>query len=149
MTAIHIRKATSEDMSGVHELVRQLATYEKAPHEVITTPEEYRNDYADGVFDCLVAVQGHEIVGIALYFLAYSTWKGRMYYLDDLVVREKMRGKGIGHQLFDALIEEARKNDIRRIKWQVLDWNAPAIHFYEKYKACFDKEWWNGSIEVG
>ncbi len=145
---ISIRKATIEDMTDIHRLVYQLAVYEKAPEEVTTTPDQYRRDFANHVFDCLVAIVDSQIVGIALYFVAYSTWKGPMIYLDDFVVDVRHRGQGIGHQLFDALLLEAKNKNIHRVKWQVLDWNTPAIRFYEKYNASFDKSWWNGTITI-
>ncbi len=88
------------------------------------------------------------IVAFALYYIRYSTWKGQVMYLEDIIVTEKMRGKGIGTMLMDRLIEEAREKGFKRISWQVLDWNEPAIKFYKKYGASFDPEWLNASLEL-
>jgi GNAT superfamily N-acetyltransferase len=144
---IHIRKATARDMEAVHALVRELAEFEREPAAVITTPEIYRRDFEAGVFDVLVAEDGAgEVVGMVLYFTAYSTWKGKMVYLDDFVVKQALRGRGIGRMLFEALLEETEKKGVALLKWQVLDWNEPAQEFYKKYGAEIEKNWWNGKI---
>lgn len=143
---VDIRPATLHDIPAIHDLVRELAIYEKAEEEFIASPEEYKKDFQDGVFRCQVAEANREIVGMALYYLTYSTWKGRMLYLEDFVVREAFRRKGIGQQLFDAFLEDARQSGCRLVKWQVLDWNDPAIRFYEKNRATLETEWWNGKI---
>ena len=117
-------------MTDVQGLVRELADYESGLHKVITTPLSYAKDFEDGVFDAIVAEVDGEIVGMALYFLAYSTWRGRMMYLEDFIVKESMRGQGIGVKLFDAFLEESRKKGVALVKWQVLRWNEPAINFY-------------------
>jgi GNAT superfamily N-acetyltransferase len=146
---ISVRKGTKEDMPAVHALILELAVFEKAPEEVKTSAESM---VADGfgdrpAFECLVAEVEGRVVGAAVYFSKYSTWKGRGIYLDDIVVTESMRGSGIGTRLFNALIAEARREGARQLHWQVLDWNAPAIRFYEKYKAHFDAEWINCKID--
>ncbi len=141
-----IRKATVADLPAIHGLVRELAVYEKAGPEFIATLEEYREDFKQGVFEAQVAELDGQIVGMALYYMTYSTWKGKMLYLEDFVVKDSYRGKGIGQRLFDAFLEEARKKHCRLVKWQVLDWNTPALRFYEKNKAIIEKEWWNGKI---
>ncbi len=143
---IHIRPAVEADMTAVHALVQELAFYEKAPQEVVTTPQQYVQDFRDKCFDCLVADMGGQIVGLAFYFMAYSTWKGKMLYLEDLVVQEAYRGKGIGRRLFEAVLEEGRRRRCRLVKWQVLDWNEPAIAFYRTFGAVLETEWWNGKI---
>ena len=145
---IEIRKATTGDMSAVLNLVKALALYEKAPEEVRTTLEEYVEDFEEGIFDVIVAEQGSEIVGIVLYFITFSTWKGRMMFLEDFVVKEDLRGQGIGKVLFEALIEEAKYLGCKLMKWQVLDWNEPAINFYNKYGASYESEWWNVRITI-
>lgn len=149
MTQPVIRKATPADMAGVHALVRELALYEKAPDQVITDPESFQLDLSDRWFDCLVAeAAGGEIVGIALYYRAYSTWRGRMIYLDDLVVKESERGNGTGLRLLKALARVGLDEKATRIKWQVLDWNAPAIRFYERLGAEISQEWYNCTLET-
>lgn len=145
MTAT-IRKATLADIPAIHDLVRELAIYENAEDEFIASPEEYRRDFQEDVFRCQVAEVKKQVVGMVLYYMTYSTWKGRMLYLEDFVVQEAFRQKGIGQQLFDAFLDDARQEGCRMVKWQVLDWNEPAVHFYEKNKAVIEKEWWNGKI---
>ena len=144
--SVQIRKATQDDIPAIHDLVRELAIYEKAEQEFIASQEEYRRDFADGVFQCQVAESDDQVVGMVLYYMTYSTWKGKMMYLEDFVVREAFRQKGIGQMLFDAFLAAAKKEGCRMVKWQVLDWNAPAIAFYEKNRAIIEKEWWNGKI---
>ena len=132
-------------MEAVMALIKELAEYEKAPDEVITNANLLRDDgFGDNpLFKCLVAEVNEEIVGIALYYPKYSTWKGRCLYLEDLVVRESARRMGIGKMLFDRLVSEARDFGAQRLEWQVLDWNGPAIKFYEKINANLDDEWIN------
>lgn len=144
--AITIRKATHEDMAAIHALVRELAEYEKGLHNVTTTPETFSNDFANGIFDAFVAERDREIKGMALYHMAFSTWRGRMMYLEDFVVKESERRSGIGALLFDAFLEEAKRQDVALVKWQVLRWNEPAISFYKKYNTLFDDEWVDGKI---
>jgi GNAT superfamily N-acetyltransferase len=140
-----VRKGTKDDMAAVYALVCELALFEKAPEQVITSVEQMQRDGfgEHPVFYSLVAVLEGKIVGAAVYFLKYSTWKGKGVYLDDIVVTESCRGKGIGSALFDALLVETRRLEANQLHWQVLDWNTPAIHFYEKYKAEMDGEWIN------
>jgi predicted N-acetyltransferase YhbS len=138
---VNIRKANEGDIPTIHALVRELAEYEKGLHKVTTTPESYLNEFRNGSFEALVAEVGGNIVGMALFYPVFSTWRGRMLYLEDFIVKEKERGKGIGAKLFEAFIEEAKEKDVAVVKWQVLDWNAPGINFYRKYKTEFDKEW--------
>jgi GNAT superfamily N-acetyltransferase len=144
--SLRIRQAKQDDIPAIHDLVRELAIYEKAEQEFIASQEEYRRDFADGVFQCQVAESDSQVVGMVLYYMTYSTWKGKMMYLEDFVVREAFRQKGIGQMLFDAFLAAAKKEGCRMVKWQVLDWNAPAIAFYEKNRAIIEKEWWNGKI---
>ena len=144
---IRIRRALSADLPGIHALVRELAAYERAEDEFVASLEDYRRDFEAGVFEALVAEQpGQGLLGMALYYLAYSTWKGRMLFLEDFVVREAYRRHGIGQQLFDAFLLEASCKGCRLVKWQVLDWNEPALAFYAKNKAAIEKGWWNGKI---
>jgi GNAT superfamily N-acetyltransferase len=143
---ITTRKATVEDMPAVHDLVRELAVYEHAENELTATVEDYRRDFEAGIFNVILAEEEGLVVGIALYHFAYSTWKGRMMYLEDFVVTGSRRGQGIGKILFDAFLEECRVQECRVVKWQVLDWNEPALNFYKKYAAVIETNWWNGKI---
>jgi GNAT superfamily N-acetyltransferase len=143
-----IRAAVKEDCSAMMELIKELALYEKAPHEV-TVSFEHVVESGFGpnpVWWAFVAEQEGKVIGFALYYIRYSTWKGQRLYLEDLLVTEALRGKGIGSLLFDRLIEECRLKKYSGMVWQVLDWNEPAINFYKKYNANLDPEWVNGSL---
>jgi GNAT superfamily N-acetyltransferase len=147
--SIVIRKAERTDCVRMMELVRELALYEKAPQEVTVTQAHFEESGfgPNPVWWAFVAEVDGVVQGIALYYIRYSTWKGRRMFLEDLVVSENARGKGLGKLLFDRLIEEAKEKNFSGMVWQVLEWNEPAINFYKKYNAKFDPEWWNGSIE--
>ena len=145
---IQIRKAKKDDLVAVRELVVELAIYEKEPNAVTATLTDYENAFDENIFEVLVAVVEGEIIGIALYYMTYSTWKGKMLYLEDLVVKEKYRSKGIGQLLFDTLKEEAAQKEAILMKWQVLDWNTPAIRFYEKNQATLEGEWMNCKLFI-
>lgn len=136
-----IRKASENDIPDIHRLVRELAEYERGLNKVTTTTESYLLDFKEQVFDAFVAELDGRVVGMALYFLVFSTWRGRMLYLEDFVVEETQRGSGIGKLLFDAFMEEAKNQKVALVKWQVLEWNEPAINFYKKYDTDFDGEW--------
>jgi GNAT superfamily N-acetyltransferase len=141
--SINIRKGNKDDLPRVLELIRELALFEKAPDEVENTVKDMEEDGfgQDAAYKLLVAEMDNKIVGIAVYFIKYSTWKGKGIYLDDLLVTEEYRGKGIGKKLFDEVIDEAKKINAKQMHWQVLDWNTPAIDFYKKYGASIDAEW--------
>ena len=144
---ISIRQANSSDLPAIHDLVRELAIYEEGEHEFIATLEEYKRDFEKGWFECQIAEnQENTILGMVLYYETFSTWKGRMLYLEDFVVKEKYRRYGVGQKLFDAFLVTAKEKNCSLIKWQVLDWNTPALKFYEKNSAIIEKEWWNGKI---
>jgi GNAT superfamily N-acetyltransferase len=147
---ITIRKAVKEDCPRLLELIQELATYEKAPNDVTVTLDHFIESGfgKHPVWWTFVAEADNEVVGFALYYIRYSTWKGQAMYLEDIIVTNEMRGKGIGKLLFDRLIEEAREKKFNRIIWQVLDWNEPAINFYKKYNAEFDDSWINCSMYV-
>ena len=149
-TSLNIRKAVKSDCPRLMELVRELADYEKAPNEVTVTLGHFEESGfgKNPVWWALVAEVEGKIEGFALYYIRYSTWKGRAMYLEDIVVTEKMRGRKIGRQLFEKLIEEAKEKGLKRIVWQVLEWNEPAINFYKKYNTRFDGEWVNCSLEI-
>jgi GNAT superfamily N-acetyltransferase len=141
-----LRKATKQDLQAVLDLVKELALYEKAPQEVTVTLADYEMDFENKTFDIILAEQENKIVGIAFYYMAYSTWKGKMLFLEDFVVKEELRGHGIGKLLFKAYLEEAKRLNVSLAKWQVLDWNEPAINFYKKYNSTIEKQWFNGKI---
>jgi GNAT superfamily N-acetyltransferase len=142
---MQIREGKKEDLPQVLELIKELALYEKAPQEVDNTVERMLEDGFGNrpVFEFFVAEGENKIVGIALYFYSYSTWKGKCIYLEDLIVTESFRGLGIGKKLFDKIVEKAKAVDARRVSWQVLDWNEPAINFYKSLNAELDPEWIN------
>jgi len=143
-----IRKAKKEDLASIIELVRDLARYEKAENEVVTTIKDYEDAFEKSVFGSHLAVLNDEIIGMTVYYLSFSTWKGRMLYLEDFVVKEKHRRSGAGQLLFDAFLQEAKDQNCVLTKWQVLDWNSAAIRFYEKNKANIEKEWWNCKVSI-
>jgi GNAT superfamily N-acetyltransferase len=129
-------------------LIQELADYEKAPREVTVTLEHF-TDSGFGlqpVWWAFVVTVDEKVEGFALYYIRYSTWKGQRLYLEDLIVTEKMRGKGLGKLLFDRLLEEVKERNFQGMVWQVLDWNEPAINFYKKYQAGFDPGWINCSV---
>jgi GNAT superfamily N-acetyltransferase len=151
---VQIRKAESKDCKRMMELIHELAQYEKAPDEVTVEFEHFVNSgfgknpvwwaYVAEVKD---SEAGSRVVGFALYYIRYSTWKGQRMYLEDIIVTESMRGKGIGKLLFEALIKESKEKEFNGMTWQVLDWNESAMRFYKKFKGVqFDESWVNGSI---
>ncbi|MCJ0743611.1 GNAT family N-acetyltransferase [Pedobacter montanisoli] len=145
---IEIRKAVKEDCTRLLELINELAVYEKAPEEVTVTLDEFIDAGfgSNKVWDAFVALDNGIIVGMALYYIRYSTWKGCRLYLEDFLVTDNYRGKGIGKILFDRVVEEAKAKNYNGMNWQVLEWNTPAINFYDKYGANYDAEWLNGSF---
>jgi GNAT superfamily N-acetyltransferase len=145
---IRIRKAVEEDCPRILELVKELALYERAPEEVTVTLEHFTKSGfgSKPVWWAFVAEVDGTVEGFALFYIRFSTWKGQRMYLEDFIVTEKMRGKGLGKLLFDKLLEEGKKRNLHGIQWQVLEWNEPAINFYRKYEAAFDPEWINCGI---
>ncbi|MES2480273.1 MAG: GNAT family N-acetyltransferase [Bacteroidota bacterium] len=146
---IVIRPAKREDCPAMMELVRELAVFEKAPEQVTVTLAHFEESGfgQQPVWWAFVSEVDGKIVGMALYYIRYSTWKGQRMYLEDIIVSESYRGKGLGTKMMDALIREAQEKKFSGMLWQVLDWNEPAIQFYKKYKAHFDGEWINVSLE--
>jgi GNAT superfamily N-acetyltransferase len=158
---IQIRKAVKEDCQRMLELIKELAVYEKEPDAVTVSFDHFvESGFGENpVWQAFVAVapvasisaspspfgEGRgEVVGFAICYIRYSTWKGQRLYLEDLLVTDKMRGKGIGKLLFDTLIEECKTKKYSGLVWQVLDWNEPAINFYKKYpEVNIDNGWLN------
>ncbi len=143
---IRIRRAQRSDLSEVIRLVRELAIYEKAEHEMWSTLEQYELAFDEKRISCDVAMVENEIVGCTVYYDTFSTWKGKMLYLEDFIVSESYRKYGIGQKLYDAFIEEAKKRDCKLVRWEVLDWNEPALRFYEKQGAIIEKDWWKAKV---
>ncbi len=143
-----IRKGIEADLEQVLNLVKELAAYEKAPDEVEVTIKEMQNwgFGKDKLFEFFVAEHKHTIVGIALYYYKYSTWKGKCLFLEDIIITETYRRFGLGSKLFNEVAIVAKQQQVRRMEWQVLDWNKPAIDFYKKYNAHLDAEWLNGKL---
>ena len=144
-----LRRGVEADLPRVLALIQELAAYERAPEAVTNTLEAMRHDGFGPapIFGFFVLEAADEaIVGLALYYTAYSTWKGRMLYLEDIVVTEPARRGGFGRLLFEAVVAEARATGAQRLKWQVLDWNEPAITFYKKLGATIESEWLNGNL---
>jgi GNAT superfamily N-acetyltransferase len=138
-----IRKGNPEDMEAVLGLIQELADFEKEPNAVLVTVDDLIRDGFGQVplFHVFVAEIEKQIVGIAFYYYRYSTWKGKTIHLEDLVVKDKMRGTGLGYALYSEIIKQAKKDKVRRIDWNVLDWNTSAIEFYEKSGAKILHDW--------
>ena len=148
---MNIRKGQPEDMSAVLGLIQELAIFEKEPDAVLVTVDDLIRDGfgANPLFNVFVAEieaendkTSTEIVGIALYYYRFSTWKGKTIHLEDLVVKESMRGTGLGYALYSEIIKQGKKDQVRRVEWNVLDWNTPAIGFYEKSGAKVLRDWY-------
>ncbi|MDG1757314.1 MAG: GNAT family N-acetyltransferase [Bacteroidia bacterium] len=145
-----IRKANATDIPSMMKLIVELAIYERAPNEVTNTEQMMLKDgFGDNpLYHAFVADIEGEIIGFAITYYRYSTWKGRCLYLEDLIVTENYRNKGIGQKLFDYCLSFGKKNSCEKIIWQVLDWNQPAINFYNKNNAQLDNSWINGSLSL-
>jgi len=145
-----IRKATKADCPQMLELIHELAVFEKAPEEVTVTLKHFEESGfgQNPVWWGFVAEAEDKIVAIAIYYIRYSTWKGQTMYLEDLVVTERYRRFGIGQQLLDALKQEAKDRNLPFVQWQVLEWNEPAIKFYQKNNAELDAEWVNCKVKI-
>lgn len=144
-----IRKAEKADCPALLALIKELAVYEKEPDAVTVSMEEFVESGfgQQPVWGAFVAERERNIVGMALYYIRYSTWKGRRLYLEDLIVTAAERGAGVGKMLLDQTIAFAKSQNYSGMMWQVLDWNEPAINFYKKYNADFDSEWVNVSLD--
>ena len=141
-----IRKGIPEDMKSVLELIQELATFEKEPDAVVITEQDLIRDGFGStplfhVFVAELESNPKEIIGIALYYYRYSTWKGKTIHLEDLVVKQSMRNSGIGYALYSEIIKQGKKEGVKRIEWNVLDWNTNAIEFYKKTGAKVLDDW--------
>ena len=138
-----IRKAIEKDMTSVLELIKELAIFEKEPDAVVVTVDDLvRDGFSENpLFQCFVAEVNNEIIGMALYYYRYSTWKGKTIHLEDLIVKESKRGTGAGFALYKEIIKQGKAENVRRIEWNVLDWNTSAIDFYEKSGAKVLGDW--------
>jgi GNAT superfamily N-acetyltransferase len=144
---MNVRAAKISDVPAIHALIIELAVFEREPDAVINTISSLEADLFVHT-RCFAEVSELEVegVGFALFFFGYSTWKGRTLYLEDIYVKESYRKHGIGQALFNTIVEIAKREGVRRMDWQVLEWNTPAIAFYEKNKALLDGEWINGRL---
>ncbi|WP_410548826.1 GNAT family N-acetyltransferase [Aureivirga sp. CE67] len=138
-----IREGQKEDMPAVLELIRELAVFEKEPEAVVITAEDLVKDgfSENPLFNTFVALEGDDIIGAALFYPRYSTWKGKTIHLEDLIVRESKRKFGVGKKLYNKVLEYAKNEGVRRVEWVVLDWNQNAIDFYEKSGATVFDDW--------
>ena len=138
-----IRNATLDDMPFVLELIQELATFEKEPKAVEVNEEDLKRDFKENLFDCLIAENDQNgIMGIALFYNRYSTWKGKTIHLEDLIVKQQFRSLGVGKKLLDQVISIAKKEKLRRVEWVVLDWNKDAVNFYKKVGADVSENWY-------
>jgi GNAT superfamily N-acetyltransferase len=149
MNEINIREGKKNDLPRVLELVRELAEFERAPDEVINTVADMERDGfgPNPIFGFFVAENANGLVGLSLYYWRYSTWKGKRLYLEDIIVTESERDKGIGKLLFDRTLKHTLDTGCSGMTWQVLDWNEPAIGFYKKYGSKVSTEWYTCTIE--
>ena len=145
---INIRVAQQQDMKAVLGLITELAIYEKEPEAVIVTEQDLiTHGFSEDRFDCFVAEHEEQgVIGMALYYPRYSTWKGPTLHLEDLYVKPEFRQHGVGKQLFDAVVKVAAEQNVGRMEWTVLEWNDPALNFYKKYHASLDPEWHLGTL---
>lgn len=141
-----LRKAIYEDLPSIYNLVVELAIFEKEPDAVKATLQDYQEHHKNGLIDIIVAEDEGAIIGMALYYDTFSTWRGKMLYLEDFVVNHAYRGKGVGSLIYDEFIEEAKRRKCTMVKWQVLDWNDGAVRFYEQKGATIEKGWWNVKV---
>jgi len=150
MSDTKIRKGEKRDLPWVLELVKELAEFEKALDQVSNTVERMEEDGfgKNPIYGFFIAEKGDKIVGLALYYYRYSTWRGKRLYLEDIIVTQSERGKGLGKMLFERTMKFALEQNCTGMMWQVLDWNKPAIDFYKKYDTKFDAEWINGHLEA-
>jgi GNAT superfamily N-acetyltransferase len=141
-----VRKATINDLECIYQLVKELAIYEKEEDAVKASLDDYKKAFNENLIGAHVADSNGSIIGMALYYMTFSTWKGHMLYLEDFCVTEKFRSEGVGQKLFDSYLNEAKARGCKMVKWEVLDWNEKAVKFYERNGATIEKQWWDGKI---
>jgi len=146
MENITLRKAKREDLNDIRQLVVELAIFEKEPDAVKATLKDYQDAFDSELITCIVAEDDSITIGMTLFYDTFSTWRGKMLYLEDFYVKPEYRGKGVGSALFDAVVAEAKATGCKMMKWQVLDWNQSAIDFYDVKGATIEREWYNGKI---
>jgi len=148
MENLHIREAKREDVGRILYMIKELAIFEKEKYAVKITEEELLEDgFGDKpMYQCIVAEHQGEVIGFALYYIRYSTWQGKTVFLEDFLVEDEYRSKGVGKLLFEEMIAISERLKVRQMSWQVLDWNEGAIRFYKKYNAEFFEEWLNVRI---
>ncbi|NNE29608.1 MAG: GNAT family N-acetyltransferase [Saprospiraceae bacterium] len=138
-----IRKGEYKDLSSALALVRELAVYEREPEAVTASLQDYQEAYQEGIFEILVAETENQVIGLMLFYMTFSTWRGKMLYLEDFIVTEHWRGKGVGSALYHRFMEICKEKRAVLAKWQVLNWNDPAIDFYEKRGVIVENDWLN------
>lgn len=143
---IEILSLSADTLPYIYDFVLELAHYERAPEAVTTTLDAYEVAFAEGLIDGHLARVNGEFVGGTLFYMTFSTWKGKCMYLEDFYIKPDFRKFGIGQILFNAYVQRSKELGATMLKWQVLDWNTPALRFYEKNSAIIEKEWWNGKI---
>ena len=143
MNAVNLRFAEEKDMKSVLVLIQELADFEKEPHAVVVTEADLKRDAfgQQPKFQCIVAEKEESIIGMALFYPRYSTWKGPTLHLEDLIVTLSERGTGVGKALYTAFIDDAASQKVRRIEWVVLDWNTHAVNFYKESGASVLTDW--------
>jgi len=144
--SFEIVQAQDDDLNDIFALVQDLAVYEKEPDAVTTDLEEYARCFEEGIFEAILAKKEGTTIGMALYYTTFSTWKGRMIYLEDFIVKEPFRKLGVGSLIFNRFVEISKEKNAKLVKWQVLDWNIPALNFYKKKGASIEKNWWTGKV---
>jgi GNAT superfamily N-acetyltransferase len=147
---VHVRSGVKKDLPQVFELIKELAAYERAPEEVTNSVAKMEEDGFGELpaYRFFVAERNDLIIGISLYYFRYSTWKGRRLFLEDIIVTAAERRKGVGRALFENTMKKALEERCSGMMWQVLNWNDPAMKFYEQYGNRVDSEWVNCSLEA-
>lgn len=141
-----IRKATKQDIAAIYNMVYELAVFEKEPEALKIAIKDYEEAFSEKLFDSIVAELDGKIIGIAVFYMTFSTWRGKCLYLEDFYVKPEYRKMGVGQKLFDAYITEAKSKGAKQAKWQVLDWNEVGLNFYSRNNAEIEKNWWNGKL---
>ena len=141
-----IRKATKQDIAAIYNMVYELAVFEKEPEALKIAIKDYEEAFSEKLFDSIVAELDGKIIGIAVFYMTFSTWRGKCLYLEDFYVKPEFRKLGVGQKLFDAYITEAKSKGAKQAKWQVLDWNEVGLNFYSRNNAEIEKNWWNGKL---